>query len=185
MSKDALELAFICSGNRFRSPLAAALLAAERPDLSLRIASFGTLDLGAAPALPEAVQMARSFGVDLSMHRARSLAGADLASFDLVIGFERHHIAAAVVEAGASSERTFSLPELVDLLETEQGAVSSAEPFKRARLRIRAAHATRAPGFRSRMPELEDPLGRPPATQRRIAEEVRASISALGRRLFD
>ena len=186
MSTDALDVAFICTGNRFRSPLAAALLAAERPDLPLRISSYGTLELGAARALVEAVEFAAAFGADLSAHRSASLAGADLEDSDLVLGFERHHLAAAVVDAKARPERTFTLPELVGLLANASGSHSEAGPVQRARSRIQAAHRSRPPDFRRRRPaELADPLGRPRAVQEKIAEELRAYVFFLASHLFD
>lgn len=176
-------MAFVCTGNRFRSPLAAALLAAETTEVPLQVASLGTLELGPVPALPEALEIARTMGVDLSQHRARSVAESNLEGFELVLGFERAHVAAAVVDGGAGLESTFTLPELVDLL----GAVPdppSGTPLERARLRIREAHAAR-PGERNRrVPELGDPLGRSPRAQREIAHELRALVSTLSQRLF-
>src|SRR5439155_11029532 len=111
-----LQVAFVCTGNRFRSPLAAALLAQKADGLPLRIVSLGTLDLGSEPALPEAVAIAEELGLDLSGHASRNLASVDLEPFDLVLGFERKHVVASVVEAGANIERTFTLPVLVATL---------------------------------------------------------------------
>jgi protein-tyrosine phosphatase len=186
VSDAAFEVAFICTGNRFRSPLAAALLAAERPDLSLSIASFGTLELGAARALPEAVEIGRSFGVDLSVHRARSLSHTDLEQFELVLGFERHHIATAVVDCRARPDRTFTLPELVGLLEPDSQAHTASKPLERAREHIEAANAARPHGFRNRaLPELADPLGRSRSVQWQIAATLRTQVSSLAAHLFD
>jgi protein-tyrosine phosphatase len=186
MSKDAFEVAFICTGNRFRSPLAAALLAAERPDLQLPIASFGTLELDRASALPEAVKIGRTFGVDLSAHRVRSLAETDLEDFELVLGFERHHVATAVIDFGARPERTFTLPELVLLLPPVSDVTVAGGALKRARARVREAHAARPAEFRNRsLPELADPLGKSRSAKRQIAEDLRTQVSALADRLFD
>jgi protein-tyrosine-phosphatase len=178
-----LRVAFVCTGNRFRSPLAAALLAAEATRVPLHIASLGTLELGPVQALPEALEVGRTMGVDLSQHRARSLAESDLEGFELVLGFERAHVAAAVVDGGASLESTFTLPELVELLEAVPDP-PSGPPLERARLLIREAHAAR-PGERNRrVPELADPLGGSPRAQREIAHELRALVSTLTQRLF-
>jgi protein-tyrosine phosphatase len=183
----AFDVTFICTGNRFRSALAAALLLAERPPVPLRVGSFGTLELASAPALPEAIELARRFGVDLGEHRSRTLTGADLASSDLVLGFERAHVASAVVDAGARRDVTFTLPEIVQLLEAapEPPAATSPEPAARARARIQAAAAARPVPLGGRpAPELTDPMGRPKAVQRKIGEETRALVSELARRLF-
>ena len=80
-----MRVAFVCTGNRFRSPLAAALFAAGAgaEEVPVHVASLGTLELGPVPALPEALEVARSMGVDLSRHRARTVAGSNLERFEL------------------------------------------------------------------------------------------------------
>jgi protein-tyrosine phosphatase len=181
----ALDIAFVCTGNRFRSPLAAALLAEETKDLPVAIASLGTLDLGAVPALPEAIELARSYGLDLSDHHSRNIAEVDLEPYDLVLGFEHVHVAGAVVDGGARVERTFTLPELVDLLDAIPGPPLQPEAVERARVRIRQAHAARPPDFRARaVPEIADPLGQTPPRQRETAGELRDLVIHLAKRLF-
>lgn len=144
----------------------------------MEVSSFGTLDLGPVPALPEAVALAGELGLDLSGHRARHLA--DLEDQDLVVGFERGHVAAAVVDAGAAVERTFTLSELVELLNR-----LSAPPGD-ARGRIAEAHATRPPDFRGRpLLEIRDPLGLAPPAQRAIARAVQEEVADLAAALFD
>jgi protein-tyrosine phosphatase len=180
MTAATFDVAFICTGNRFRSPLAAALLAAEVGELPVRASSLGLLDLGSVDALKEAVETARSFGVDLSGHRTRCLADVDLEPFDLILGFEWAHVQSAIVDGHAAIERTFTLSELVGLLR-ELDSDAHLEPNER----VREAHARRSPGFMTRRPsEIPDPLGKPPAVQRRIAEEVRELVAELWRLLF-
>jgi protein-tyrosine phosphatase len=180
-----LRVAFVCTGNRFRSPLAAALLARETKRLPLRIESLGTLDVGAKPPLPEAAKIAKGYGLDLSDHRARALAQVDLEPFDLVLGFERLHVISSVFEARAAIERTFTLPELVERLQRLPGAPLPKEPLERARVRIRQAHVARPPGFRKGpFPELGDPLGLTRRAQRQTAAELAALVEALARGLF-
>jgi protein-tyrosine phosphatase len=179
-----LRVAFVCTGNRFRSPLAAALLAAEAAEVPLHLASLGTLEIGPVPALPEALEIGRTMGVDLSQHRARGVAESSLEKFELVLGFERAHVAAAVVDGGARLERTFTLTELVDLLEVVPDPPSGGPPAERARVRIREAHAARPPERNRSVPELADPLGRSSRAQREIAHELRTLVSTLTKRLF-
>ena len=181
-----LQVAFVCTGNRFRSPLAAALLAREADGLPVRIVSLGTLDLGRRPALPEAVAIAEELGLDLSGHASRNLASVELESFDLVLGFERKHVMASVVEARARLERTFTLPELVGLLRRLPGPPLPTDPVERALVRIRQAQAVRPPGFRNGpMPELGDPLGRTLQAQRQTGAELSELVSGLAAGLFD
>src|SRR5206468_5435 len=134
-----LRVAFVCTGNRFRSPIAAALLARETRGLPVRIASLGTLDLGRERALPEAVAIADSMGLDISGHRARSVGKVDLERFHLVLGFERKHVMGSVVDADALIEHTFTLPELVELLAELPDTPPADDAVQRAVARIRQA----------------------------------------------
>jgi protein-tyrosine phosphatase len=184
MSGDPFRVVFICTGNRFRSPLAEAFFRVEAGAVPVDVRSLGTLELGDAEALPEAVELARQYGVDLTAHRASGLRGIDLSGVDLVVGFERRHMAAAVVEARASIERTFTLPELVGFL-TRQPAPGEPDPQARARAAVRLAHTRRPPDFRrAPVAELADPLGLSPAAQHEVALEVRRLTSALAAELF-
>jgi protein-tyrosine phosphatase len=181
---DTFRVVFVCTGNRFRSPLAAAFFQAAAAGVPVETASLGTLELGDAEALPEAVELARQHGVDLREHRASGLQGLDLSGEDLVLGFERKHVAAVVVEAGAPVDRTFTLPELVALLERLPPPPDGA-PLVRARAGVAQAHASRPRDFRQApVPELADPLGGTPAAQHEIAAQVKRLSEHLARRLF-
>ena len=175
-----LGVVLICTGNRFRSPLAEAMLKARAP-VALDVQSLGLYDLGPVPALAEALQAGRRFGLDLSGHRARALLGQDLAGADLVLGFERIHVAAAVVDAGAPRDRSFTLPELVDLLESID-LPEDDDPQARFHESIRRANELRA----TRMPEatlaeVADPWGTPAGSYAAIG----AQVAGLSERLVD
>jgi protein-tyrosine phosphatase len=185
LGPDKYSVAFVCTGNRFRSPLAAAAFEA-RADVPVVAVSAGLLGLGPLPALPEAVELAKSHGLDLTSHRSRDLARLDLEPFDLVLGFERSHVQAAVVDASAHIERTFTLPELVLLLEGIMERVTNADSVAQARERVADAHAARLPTFRtSDMAQIVDPLGRSRREQRAIAEDVCRLTDRLAALLFD
>jgi protein-tyrosine phosphatase len=175
-SPDALSVAFICTGNRFRSPLAELLFRRAAANVPVRTMSRGTLDLGPLPALVEAMEEAGRLGLDLSTHRSRSLEGEVLSSLDLVIGFERMHVVAAVVEAKAPRDRTFTLPELVLLLESAPRPTAS-EPIERAHQAVARIAATRFDRYSP--PEIPDPLGHP----RPVFEETAAGLDDLVQRL--
>jgi protein-tyrosine phosphatase len=176
------ELVLLCTGNRARSPIAEAFLRDLLADLPVRVRSLGTLEVGAAPALPEAIEAAAARGLDISAHRARALAGEDLSGADLVVGFEQRHVVAAVVDGGARRDRVFSLPELVELL--EQGpAQRLGEPVERATQAIADAHARRS-GQTAGRAELADPLGQDRRFYRDTVERVRELSTRLALGLF-
>jgi protein-tyrosine phosphatase len=174
------DVVFVCTGNRARSPLAAALLSRRLAHFPVRVTSVGTLDLGAVPALPDAIETAAALGLDLRSHRAQSHRGAG-PDADLVLGFERHHVATAVVDWKAARERTFTLPEIVELLE---GVALPAmpDPVRRARIAVETANTLRPKP--ATPAELPDPLGRPAAYYRELAERLTDLCDRLAAGLF-
>jgi protein-tyrosine-phosphatase len=134
------------------------------------------------PALPEAVDLARVHGVDLSGHRCRSLAGERLGDADLVVGFELVHAATAVLNAGAQRDRTFLLTELVAYL--DQVHPSSDGTAEGARRAVEAAAALRRERRLPVAEEIDDPLGLPPKAQAAIAADVAARTSRAASHLF-
>jgi protein-tyrosine phosphatase len=177
------DVAFVCTGNRIRSPLAAAFLKGALPGQPLTVSSVGTSRSHPHPAEPEAIEAAAQLGADLSSHRSQALSEADLSQADLVIGFERKHLAKAL-ESGARPERTFSIVELVDLLE-KVDAPDDADPAARAREAIARAHDRRR--LSDSVPpkiEIEDPMGANASAYRNTAIRLRDLSRRLATGLF-
>jgi len=177
------EVIFICTGNRARSALAAALFRRYSAGVRTAVSSAGTLDLACLPALPDAVEAGRRLGVDLSDHRAHGLGRGDLGSTDLVLGFEPGHVSAAVVDGKADPARAFLLGELVMLLDDE--GVWDDDPVERARKVIAIADSRRVryrPDRAARI--VPDPVGRPARVMHRTAHEIDGLVRDLVLRLF-
>ncbi len=177
------ELITVCTGNRVRSPAAEGFLGQLTAGLPVRLSSVGTLDLGPVPALPEALEAAAALGLDISAHQARCIDAVDLGNADLVLGFERRHVAAAVVDAGAPRERTFTILELVDLLERIDPP-SERDPAERAREAIARAQALRRSPRELVLEELPDPLGGSADVFRETVTRVRDLCERLAVGLF-
>jgi protein-tyrosine phosphatase len=181
---DTFSIVFICTGNRFRSPLAEAFVGRLTRGLPVTTQSFGTLDLGDAPALPEAIEVARSCDIDLSGHRARYVSDADLAAMDLVLGFDEFHVRQAVVDAGAPREESFTIKQLARLLSAVTPA-AGGDVVERARSAVQQADGLRlseAPAGAS--DSMQDPLGAPSKVYRDTAVEIRELSLQLAEILF-
>jgi len=169
---DTFTVAFICTGNRFRSALAEAFVHRLTLGLPVMTQSFGTLELGDVPPLPEAIEIARSCGVDLTNHRARCVSGASLAGADLVLGFDGSHVQEAVVNAGALRDRSFMIKHFARLLAAVT-PVPDRDIVKRARDAVAQASELRlAQPQRGASDEMGDPLGAPWKVYRDTAIEV-------------
>lgn len=177
------EIVVVCTRNRFRSPLTAGLLAAATKELPVRVASCGTLGADGETVLEEAVAGGRRFGVDVSDHRSRPLRRDELREADLVLGFERAHVAKAVVDGGAPPDRTFTLPELVDLLPFAP-PVSGLDPVDQARETVARAARLRAFGDGALPAEFADPAGAGRRAGRAAARRLHDLVAELVAALF-
>lgn len=175
---ETFSIMFVCTANRFRSPLAAAIVSRELKGLPVRVDSRGSIDVGAMPPLTQAMDAATLLGVDISRHRARQLGENELVDTGLVIGFEAKHLAAAL-EAGAPPEVIFGLDEAVDLFERLN---------RRPRIRTYASSLRHTVGVANRLRnpldpvvEIDDPVGRSSKVAAAIARDVnRLSIKLAG-----
>lgn len=171
---------FVCTANRARSALAEVLFRHYATGVETVVSSAGILDLGPLPALPESIEAARRLGVDLTTHRARTLREVDLASADLVAGFELAHISAAVVDGNADPRRTFLLGELITLVD----ASTTSDPPARARAVVEIADSRRVRTRPALAHEIADPFGRPAKTMTRTALEIDRCVRELVLGLF-
>ena len=176
------RIVVVCTGNRFRSPLLEGFLREETRGLPVEVTSYGTMDLGPVAALPAAVEGAARLGLDISGHHSRALADGDLQDADLVLGFERAHLARAVVDGGASKDRTFSALELVELLEDAPDPDGAS--VERARKAVQLAAGYRRPRAGKPLPELSDPLNESARRQRNAVKRLHEISLALVDGLF-
>jgi protein-tyrosine phosphatase len=170
----------LCTGNRFRSPLAEALLRSRLERWPVSVSSYGIVDLPSGPAFEEAVRLGAGFGVDLAAHRSRPLVGADLAEQDLVIGFELIHVATAVVDAGAQRDRAFTLPELAGYLRPAGADGSSVEAARDA-VHQAAELRKQAPAIPQ---EIADPVGGSDRLHSDAAQQIASLAEVVSSCLF-
>jgi protein-tyrosine-phosphatase len=107
---------FVCTANRFRSPIAAAcaelmLCTAGQPG-EWTVISAGTWSEPGLPAHPKAILAAAALGLDLSAHRTREVNTALMAAADLVIVMEHGHKEALECEFPTCRGRIVLLGEL-------------------------------------------------------------------------
>ncbi len=90
---------FVCTANICRSPMAEGalrgMLARLRRDTAIEVASAGTHDYHVGmPAYPEAVEVAKLRGYDITGHVARQISPGDLDRYDLVLAMDKGNLAA-------------------------------------------------------------------------------------------
>lgn len=179
----------VCTGNVCRSPIAegflrrafGARLGANAP----QVVSAGTMGWTGSAADPGSVAAAAERGVDISSHRARELEPAEIARSELILGMATEHAQAVVAEVPEARSRTFTLKELVRLMDALP-EVDGATPERGLSERVAAADRLRADGFAGdpRHEGIMDPLGMPLDAFRAVAAELDGWCSRLTVGLF-
>lgn len=178
----------VCTGNICRSPIAEGLLRGELlrrfGDGAPLVSSAGTAGWEGSPASAEGVEAAAELGVDISAHRARKVRGELLREADLIVCMAGEHRDRLVAQLPEVAGRTFTLKELVRLLEPQPLASADASPWTMAP-RIARAHAMRQIDPATHPDEdIADPLGQPLEAYRAIAWELEEWTTRLGVGLY-
>jgi protein-tyrosine phosphatase len=174
------SILIVCTGNICRSPMAEGILRqllSERGAEDIRVESAGVAGWQDSPPTGEAIMAMMEREIDITGHLARRLGRQMIESSDLIVAMTAdHRDAVARISPGAAA-RTFTLKELVDLLErsgldaTDDG---SSDPQERLRRAVEAADRARADEERPELldQDVADPLGLGIEAYRAAAWEV-------------
>ena len=79
-------IAFVCTGNTCRSPMAEAIFnkIAEEKDLPVRAVSFGLAAVKGMPASKQSVAVCQEIGIDLSGFQSHFVFDYDIADFEKI-----------------------------------------------------------------------------------------------------
>ena len=162
------EILVVCTGNICRSPMAEgflrAALAERLGEAAPVVSSAGTAGWDGSGAMDESIRAAQERGVDIRAHLARKLHGAMLEDADLIVCMAAEHRNAIVIAMPDLDEKTFTIKELVRLLEKSPVGGS-------LEARIAGAAAARN-GSSHPAEDVRDPLGDPIDGYREVADEL-------------
>jgi low molecular weight protein-tyrosine phosphatase len=164
----------VCTGNICRSPMAEAFLRAALQrrlgDDAPAVSSAGVIGRAGGPAMDESIRAAAERGADISTHVVRRLDDRLVADADLVVTMAEEHRSEISRALPAAAAKTFTLKELVRLLERlPQGG----DPFDLPAAAARADELRRS-GFAGNAhdEDVVDPLGMPLESYRAVAWEL-------------
>ncbi len=107
---------FVCTADRFRSPLAAALfrhrLAQESDTRDWSVASAGTWADPDKVVIPPTKWVANHLHLDLGGHKSRRISRELLGAYDLILVMENNHREGLLVEFPEIEHRLFLLSEV-------------------------------------------------------------------------
>jgi protein-tyrosine phosphatase len=162
------EILVVCTGNICRSPMAEGFLRAalvERlGEAAPVVSSAGTAGWDGSGAMEESIRSAEERGVDIRAHQARKLHGAMLEDAELIVCMAAEHRESIVGAMPDLVTKTFTIKELVRLLERSP----ASGPLK---ARVAAAAAARN-GSSPKVEDVRDPLGDPIDGYREVADEL-------------
>lgn len=173
-----LEIVFVCSANRARSPAAALLLAARAQAVSaVRVSSAGLVVHGGEGWLPVMEHALRRQGIEPPPHTARQLHTEHLAAADLAITMTETQ-RRAVVRMGPPRmiDRCFTLKETGRLMSSQQW---QREWNGRGDLAVRL-HELRplVPAAKQRE-DIEDPADGGPRLAQRVLSEIMVAVDLI------
>ncbi len=180
-----LRILTVCSHNRTRSVMMAALLGSMLDDrlgpgaVQLRSSGFGPLDL---PPIDDAVDAMRRRGLDVSQHRSSATTASLVDGADLVLTAERDHVVKIAALSPEAFRRTMTLPEF---LAAAADSPATDEGLADLRSWVASLTAQRSAGayLRDPIPEVDDPTGSPPrafeAAVVAIEQQCREVVSHL------
>jgi protein-tyrosine phosphatase len=121
---------FVCLGNICRSPVAEAAFRAEvvRIGLDVDVDSAGTGDwhVGKPPDRRRAQAVAKRYGIDISLHRARQVTRYDFQRFSHLVALDLQNL--ATLEAMRPTDSDAELNLLLDYVEGRKGE-AVADPY--------------------------------------------------------
>ncbi len=120
---------FVCTANRFRSPVAAALFKKKLDEMGAsdgwRVSSVGTWAENGLPIIPSISRITQKLGIDLSTHRSVGVNKQLLAEYDLTLVMEAGQKEALVSEfphikhhvyllSHVAENRSYDIPDVLD-----------------------------------------------------------------------
>ncbi len=116
------KLVFVCTANRYRSPIAEACFKAElierKSDIyqNWSVSSAGTWTQDGLPAMTEAIQRGDQMGLDIRIHRSRVITAEVLRGVDVILVMEKGHKEALQYEFPHKKESIHLLSEATQRL---------------------------------------------------------------------
>jgi protein-tyrosine-phosphatase len=161
---------------------------ARRRIHSVGVGSAGTYAGEGNPATDEAIEAMEERQIDITSHRARRLTPELIQQAELVVAMAAEHREAVEAAVPAAAAHTFTLKELVRLVDEfpGQGEGSSHSAEERLRAAVARASQRRAMGQAPAMitEDIADPLGLSVATYLAVAWELDGLTARLADRLF-
>lgn len=166
-SNGSLRILAVCSHNRTRSVIVAALLASMLDDrvVEVRSSGFGPTGL---PATEAAIAAMARRGIDVSAHRSAATTEALVRRAHLILTAERTHVVTIATLEPTSFGRAMTVPEFVD----RARRVGFLDHDPTIGIQAMTKGRTASAYLRSAVDEIADPTGAPLREFERATAEI-------------
>ncbi len=150
-----IRILVVCTGNICRSPIAAGLLQhliAKETAAEVQVSSAGTISSQGFPASVEMVDIAASWGIDLTTHTSRSITAELIDDSDLILAVSRAHKDFMLSIDPGAEYKIHLLGETVGISDIEDPYQLSREEYETSAKLIRTAIEKWAIRFRNLIP---------------------------------
>lgn len=175
-----LDVVIVCTANRFRSVVVAHVLREVWRGHAVRVRSYASAGQPGRRAIPTAVQAVAERGRNIGGHESTVLTDGVLSDADLVVVFERAHVAPCL-DAGAHAGRLYLISELLEILPPSRGLGRSAEEARS----LLAGLAQHRLGVSPKAAEYPDPMRLPGRLHPSAVNELWTLAERLGARVLD
>jgi len=173
-----LRVLMICTANQCRSPLAEVIAqsAFTARGVDAVVVSAGVMK-GGQPAAKGSRKVAKELGLDLTQHVSHEVDAATVSAADMVITMGANHVLELGTRFPACIDKTVTLRELVEWVETDSpaGRLSRAQVIEQVRMAAdRPLSALLVGGL-----DIDDPIGMPTSRFRRTGAEITELVETV------
>ena len=103
------KVLYVCTGNVFRSPVAAEMTKQLLGDPNVIVESAGILEYKGNPLPQDVIELAKRYGIDLSTHRPKQLNAKLVEAADLILVFDRKQVGELTEKYPNARNKTYTI----------------------------------------------------------------------------
>jgi len=100
---------YVCTGNVFRSPVAAEMTRQLLGDTKVKVESAGILEYKGTPLPKDVIELTKRYGIDLSAHRPKQLNAKLVEAAELILVFDSKQVGELTEKYPKAKNKTYTI----------------------------------------------------------------------------